>query len=57
MFIGHYGASLAARRSSPYLSLGVLFLAVQFLDVLFSVFVLLTSSWRWSPAWLIVDAR
>ena len=41
MFIGHYGASLAAKRLSPYLSLGVLFLAVQFLDVLFSVFVLL----------------
>jgi hypothetical protein len=57
MFIGHYGASLAAKRLSPSLSLGVLFLAVQFLDVLFSVFVLLTSSWRWSPAWLIVDAR
>ncbi len=41
MFIGHYGASLAAKRLSPRLSLAVLFLAVQFLDVLFSVFVLL----------------
>jgi hypothetical protein len=41
MFIGHYGASLAAKRLSPRLSLGLLFLAVQFLDVLFAVFVLL----------------
>jgi membrane-bound metal-dependent hydrolase YbcI (DUF457 family) len=40
MFIGHYGVSLAAKRYSPRVSLGVLFLAVQFLDVLFSIFVL-----------------
>lgn len=40
MFIGHYGVSLAAKRYEPRLSLGWLFLAVQFLDVLFSVFVL-----------------
>ncbi len=41
MFIGHYGVSLAAKRIRPHLSLGWLFLAVQLLDVLFSVFVLL----------------
>ena len=40
MFIGHYGVSLAAKRCNPRLSLAVLFLAVQFLDVLFSLFVL-----------------
>jgi hypothetical protein len=40
MFIGHYGVSLAAKRYSPTLSLALLFLAVQFLDVLFSLFVL-----------------
>jgi hypothetical protein len=40
MFVGHYGVSLAARRYRPALSLGVLFIAVQFLDVLFAVFVL-----------------
>ena len=40
MFIGHYGVSLAAKRASPVLSLGLLFLAVQLLDVLFSIFVL-----------------
>lgn len=39
MFIGHYGVSLAAKRYNPTLSLAVLFLAVQFLDVLFSLFV------------------
>jgi len=41
MFIGHYGVSLGAKPYRPGLSLGVLFLAVQFLDVLFSIFVLL----------------
>jgi len=41
MFIGHYGVSLAAKRSTPELSLGWLFLAVQGLDVLFAGFVLL----------------
>jgi hypothetical protein len=40
MFIGHYGVSLAAKRYNPTLSLAMLFLAVQFLDVLFSLFVL-----------------
>jgi hypothetical protein len=40
VFIGHYGVSLAAKRYNPRLSLAVLFLAVQFLDVLFSLFVL-----------------
>ena len=40
MFIGHYGAALAAKRWTPRLSLGWLFLAVQLVDVLFAVFVL-----------------
>jgi hypothetical protein len=40
MFIGHYGVSFAAKRWAPRLSLGWLFLAVQLLDVLFSIFVL-----------------
>ena len=39
MFIGHYGVSLAAKRYNPRLSLTALFLAVQFLDVVFSVLV------------------
>jgi hypothetical protein len=41
VFIGHYGVALASKRVSPRLSLGVLFLAVQLLDVLFAIFVLL----------------
>src|SRR5258706_10947128 len=40
MFIGHYGVSFAAKRCTPRTSLGVLFLAVQLLDVLFTIFVL-----------------
>jgi hypothetical protein len=41
VFIGHYGVSLGAKPYRPRLSLGVLFLAVQFLDVVFSILVLL----------------
>src|SRR5450432_1001272 len=40
MFIGHYGVSLAAKRYAPRVPLGVLFLAVQLLDVLFAIFLL-----------------
>lgn len=40
MFIGHYGVSFALKRAEPRLSLGLLFLAVQALDVLFSALVL-----------------
>jgi hypothetical protein len=40
MFIGHYGVSFAAKRFTPRISLGTLFLAVQLLDVLFAIFVL-----------------
>jgi hypothetical protein len=41
VFIGHYGVALASKRLSPRLSLGALFFAVQLLDVLFSLFVLM----------------
>jgi len=41
MFVGHYGVSLAAKRASSSLPLWLLFLAVQLLDVLFAIFVLL----------------
>jgi hypothetical protein len=41
MFIGHYGVAFAAKRASPRLPLGLLFIAVQLLDVLFAVFVFL----------------
>lgn len=41
MFVGHYAASLALKSFEKRASLGVLFLAVQFVDILFFPFVLL----------------
>jgi hypothetical protein len=41
MFVGHYAAGLALKKYERRASLGVLFLAVQFVDILFFPFVLL----------------
>jgi hypothetical protein len=41
MFVGHYGVSFPAKKVEPSIPLWVLFLAVQFLDVLWAPFVLL----------------
>ena len=41
MFVGHYAASLALKKFEKRASLGVLFLAVQFVDILFFPFVVL----------------
>jgi hypothetical protein len=41
MFVGHYGPSLAAKALRQSIPLWVLFLAVQALDVFWSIFVLL----------------
>lgn len=41
MFVGHYAASLALKRFERRASLGVLFLAVQFVDIVFFPLVLL----------------
>ena len=41
MFVGHYGVSFAAKKAEPAVPLWVLFIAVQFLDVLWSLFILL----------------
>jgi len=41
MFIGHFGIGLGAKKAAPYLSLGTLFLAAQFLDLLWPTFILL----------------
>ena len=41
MFVGHYAVSFALKRFEKRASLAVLFLAVQFLDILFFPFVLL----------------
>lgn len=40
MFAGHYGVSFAAKAADAKLPLWILFLAVQFLDVLWGIFVL-----------------
>jgi hypothetical protein len=40
MFVGHYGPSLAAKALKKTTPLWVLFIAVQLLDVLWSIFVL-----------------
>jgi hypothetical protein len=41
MFIGHYAVSFALKKVDDNISLGVLFLAVQFVDILFFPFVLM----------------
>jgi membrane-bound metal-dependent hydrolase YbcI (DUF457 family) len=41
MFVGHYAASLALKKVDKDISLGMLFLAVQFVDILFFPFVLM----------------
>jgi hypothetical protein len=41
MFVGHYGPSFLAKRADRIIPLWVLFVAVQFLDVLWAPFVLL----------------
>ena len=41
MFVGHYAASLALKSLDKKVSLGMLFLAVQFVDILFFPFVLM----------------
>jgi len=41
MFVGHYGVSFAAKRIDAAIPLWVLFLAVQWLDILWAPFVLL----------------
>jgi hypothetical protein len=41
MFVGHYGPSFAAKAMKTTIPLWVLFIAVQWIDVLWSIFVLL----------------
>lgn len=41
MFVGHYGVSFAGKRLAPTVSLATLFIAVQLLDVGWSLLVLL----------------
>jgi len=41
MFIGHFGLSFAAKKAAPKVSLGFLFIATQFVDVLWPFMLLL----------------
>jgi hypothetical protein len=41
LFVGHYGVAFGAKPAAPFLPLWVYFLAVQWLDVVWSIFVLL----------------
>jgi hypothetical protein len=41
MFIGHFALGLAAKKASPKLNLGLLFIACQLLDLIWPVLVLL----------------
>ena len=41
MMVGHYAVSLALKKADKQISLGMLFLAVQFVDILFLPFVLI----------------
>ena len=41
MFIGHFGVGLAAKKLAPRSSLGTLFFAAQFLDLIWPIFLLL----------------
>ncbi len=41
MFIGHFGVGLAGKKVEPKISLGTLFLAAQWLDLIWPVFILL----------------
>ena len=41
MFIGHFGVGFGAKRFAPAVSLGTLFLAAQFADLLWPTLLLL----------------
>lgn len=41
MFVGHYAVALATKKPAPKVSLGTLFLAAQFLDLIWPFFLLL----------------
>ena len=41
MFLGHFGIGFAAKRCAPRVSLGVLFLAAQFIDLLWPSLLLI----------------
>ena len=50
MFIGHFGVGFGAKPLAPRVSLGTLFLAAQFLDLLWPAFLLLGAMMQLAPA-------
>jgi len=40
MFIGHFAVALAAKKAAPRTSLGTLFIAAQFIDLLWPLVLL-----------------
>ena len=47
MFLGHFGIGFGAKAAAPRASLGTLFLAAQFIDLLWPTLLLLTVLSRW----------
>ena len=45
MFVGHFGAALAAKRAAPRVSLGTLFLSFQFADLLWPILLGALALW------------
>lgn len=41
MFVGHFAVSLASKKPAPQVSLGTLFIAAQFLDLIWPIFLVL----------------
>ena len=41
MFIGHFAVGLAAKKASPKINLGILFIACQLLDLIWPVLILI----------------
>ena len=41
MFLGHFAVGLAAKKAAPQLSLGTLWLAAQWIDLIWPIFLLL----------------
>ena len=41
MFIGHFAVGFAAKKASPKINLGILFIACQLLDLIWPVLVLI----------------
>ena len=50
MFIGHFGAGFAAKKIDNRPSLGTMFIAAQFVDLLWPIFVIFGIEKKWAEA-------